>query len=228
MLNLNAGLTKAGKKYSTLWSEDFTDDFFVKGLNKWLAKGEVKHSLKHVTPLEESQSPRGRSQARRGPGRSASARSGDHGHLRRRLHGHVQRHHPGRIAQPAGRVQGTAQPIGPLLRDHPGFRRRGSCRPQVDGEQGHEVRHRPESRERSHRRANPYAMQNVRRRRAAGRRFRLQPDRHSIPTRLEGPAAGQRLGRGHVEQRRPPAGQEPRRQASSVRRPAGRAFQRGR
>ena len=28
MLNLNGSLTKAGVKYSTLWSEDFTDEFF--------------------------------------------------------------------------------------------------------------------------------------------------------------------------------------------------------
>ena len=57
MLNLNAGLTKAGKKFSTLWSEDFTDEFFVKGLKKWLDKGEVKHSLKHVTPLKKIKVP---------------------------------------------------------------------------------------------------------------------------------------------------------------------------
>jgi hypothetical protein len=57
MLNLNAGLTKAGKKFSTLWSEDFTDDFFVKGLNKWIDKGEVKHSLKHVTALKKIKVP---------------------------------------------------------------------------------------------------------------------------------------------------------------------------
>ena len=29
MLNLNGSLTKAGVKYSTLWSEDFTDEFFT-------------------------------------------------------------------------------------------------------------------------------------------------------------------------------------------------------
>ena len=28
MLNLNGSLTKAGTKYSTLWSKDFTDDYF--------------------------------------------------------------------------------------------------------------------------------------------------------------------------------------------------------
>src|SRR5207249_10944508 len=31
MLNLNASLTKAGVTYSTLWSEDFTDEFFLAG-----------------------------------------------------------------------------------------------------------------------------------------------------------------------------------------------------
>ena len=29
MLNLNGSLTKAGVAYSTLWSEDFTDDYFT-------------------------------------------------------------------------------------------------------------------------------------------------------------------------------------------------------
>ncbi len=51
MLNLNASLTKAGKKYSTLWSEDFTDQPFLKNLKKWLQTGSVRHPMKHVTPL---------------------------------------------------------------------------------------------------------------------------------------------------------------------------------
>jgi hypothetical protein len=57
MLNLNASLTKAGKKYSTLWSEDFTDEFFVEGLHHWLRKGEVRHPTKHVTPLKKVEIP---------------------------------------------------------------------------------------------------------------------------------------------------------------------------
>jgi hypothetical protein len=57
MLNLNASLTKAGKKYSTLWSEDFTDGFFVDGLEHWLRKGEVRHPIKHVTPLKKIKIP---------------------------------------------------------------------------------------------------------------------------------------------------------------------------
>jgi hypothetical protein len=52
MLNLNGSLTKAGVKYSTLWSEDFQDDFFRKGLRSWLAKGTVRHDASHVRPLD--------------------------------------------------------------------------------------------------------------------------------------------------------------------------------
>ena len=49
MLNLNGSLTKAGVKYSTIWSDDFTDDFFLDYLRKWLADGYAKHKSGHVT-----------------------------------------------------------------------------------------------------------------------------------------------------------------------------------
>jgi hypothetical protein len=51
MLNLNASLTKAGVKFDTLWSQDFTDDFFLRGLRQWLTGGRVSHDTRHVTPL---------------------------------------------------------------------------------------------------------------------------------------------------------------------------------
>jgi hypothetical protein len=51
MLNLNACLTKAGIPYSTLWSVDFTDEFFLAGLRKWLAGQAVVHDTSHVRPL---------------------------------------------------------------------------------------------------------------------------------------------------------------------------------
>jgi hypothetical protein len=57
MLNLNACLTKAGKKFSTLWAEDFSSDDFQKKLAKWLDKGEVRHDLKHVVPLSDVKIP---------------------------------------------------------------------------------------------------------------------------------------------------------------------------
>ena len=53
MLNLNGSLTKAGVKYSTLWSEDFTDDYFTSRLRKWLSTGVCKHATKHVIPLKK-------------------------------------------------------------------------------------------------------------------------------------------------------------------------------
>src|SRR5882724_4346165 len=43
LLNLNASLTKAGIQYSTLWSEDFTDEVFLGGLRKWLAGEAIEH-----------------------------------------------------------------------------------------------------------------------------------------------------------------------------------------
>ena len=53
MLNLNGSLTKAGVRYSTLWSENFTDDFFRTGLRRWLKKGRVKHDADHVQKLSD-------------------------------------------------------------------------------------------------------------------------------------------------------------------------------
>jgi len=57
MLNLNASLTKAGVKYSTLWSENFTDDFALSGLKCWLETGQVKHNLGHVRALDPATLP---------------------------------------------------------------------------------------------------------------------------------------------------------------------------
>jgi hypothetical protein len=51
MLNLNGSMTKAGIPYSTLWSEDFSDRFFVEGLRQWLDSGSVSHDQSHVKDL---------------------------------------------------------------------------------------------------------------------------------------------------------------------------------
>jgi hypothetical protein len=51
MLNLNGSLTKAGVAYSTLWSEDFTDDYFLSRLNSWLHGSPIEHDDSHVRPL---------------------------------------------------------------------------------------------------------------------------------------------------------------------------------
>jgi hypothetical protein len=51
LLNLNGSLTKAGVKYSSLWSADFTDDFFRNGLRRWLSGEALQHDASHVRPL---------------------------------------------------------------------------------------------------------------------------------------------------------------------------------
>ena len=57
MLNLNGSLTKAGVNYSTLWSEDFEDDFFTKGLKEWLTRGKISHDESHVNTFSSAQIP---------------------------------------------------------------------------------------------------------------------------------------------------------------------------
>ena len=48
LLNLNASLTKAGVRYSSLWSETFEDAWFRDRLAQWLATGRVEHDTSHV------------------------------------------------------------------------------------------------------------------------------------------------------------------------------------
>ncbi len=52
MLNLNGSLTKAGVTYSTLWSEDFSDDLFLNGVRTWLETGEIVHPTPHIRSLD--------------------------------------------------------------------------------------------------------------------------------------------------------------------------------
>jgi len=51
MLNLNGSMTKADIRYSSLWSEDFADDYFKNGLRQWLNDGVVTHDQSHVRDL---------------------------------------------------------------------------------------------------------------------------------------------------------------------------------
>src|ERR1035441_7508172 len=57
MLNLNGSMTKAGIAYSTLWSEDFTDVFFERGLRQWLRGGRPAHDQSHVRDLRKVKLP---------------------------------------------------------------------------------------------------------------------------------------------------------------------------
>ena len=57
LLNLNGSLSKAGIKFSSLWSENFDDDYFRRGLGKWLKTGKIKHDASHVRPLASVKMP---------------------------------------------------------------------------------------------------------------------------------------------------------------------------
>ena len=52
MLNLNGSLAKAGVAYDTLWSESFTDAYFLDNLKEWLDGKRIEHDNSHVKPLD--------------------------------------------------------------------------------------------------------------------------------------------------------------------------------
>ncbi|MGI8962041.1 MAG: fucose isomerase [Bryobacteraceae bacterium] len=57
MLNLNGSLTKAGVQYSTLWSENFADNYFLTRLKSWLHGEPVQHDASHVRALDSVRLP---------------------------------------------------------------------------------------------------------------------------------------------------------------------------
>jgi hypothetical protein len=52
LLNLNGSLVKAGTPFSSIWSKDFTDKYFVNALGEWLREGKVTHDRSHVKALD--------------------------------------------------------------------------------------------------------------------------------------------------------------------------------
>jgi hypothetical protein len=57
MLNLNGSLTKAGIPYSTIWSENFDDAFFLNGIRQWIREGKIIHNTSHVRDLNLAEVP---------------------------------------------------------------------------------------------------------------------------------------------------------------------------
>lgn len=51
LLGLNAGLTKMDKPYATIWSVDFTDEWFRAGIKEWTETGAITHDASHVRAL---------------------------------------------------------------------------------------------------------------------------------------------------------------------------------
>ena len=58
LLNLNGSLTKMRVPYSTIWSEEFRDPFFLKGIRQWLREGRITHDTSHARDLDATRLPR--------------------------------------------------------------------------------------------------------------------------------------------------------------------------
>jgi hypothetical protein len=52
LLNLNGSLSKMEVEYSTIWSVDFTDEYFLNGIRQWLKEGRITHDTSHVQDLD--------------------------------------------------------------------------------------------------------------------------------------------------------------------------------
>src|SRR5271166_1676287 len=57
LLNLNGSLVKAGREFSSIWSKDFTDGYFLTAVDEWLRDGKVSHDQSHVHPLDPGKLP---------------------------------------------------------------------------------------------------------------------------------------------------------------------------
>ena len=55
LLNLNGSLTKMGISYSSIWSEDFEDSFFINGIHQWLETGKIVHDYSHVREIKKQE-----------------------------------------------------------------------------------------------------------------------------------------------------------------------------
>ena len=128
MLNLNGSLTKAGIRYSSLWSENFTDGFFKTSLRQWLEEGAITHDQSHVRDFNLLKFPREDEELGRRFARSFRQQKAILGVFDEGCMGMYQRHHPGRTAARHGCVQGTPEPVRPLCGHAADRRRRGARR----------------------------------------------------------------------------------------------------
>jgi hypothetical protein len=53
LLGLNAGMTKMGTSYSTIWTVDGSDAWFQDGVRAWLEAGTIEHDASHVRALPD-------------------------------------------------------------------------------------------------------------------------------------------------------------------------------
>ena len=115
-------MTKAGITYSTLWSEDFTDEFFLSGLRRWLAGETVKHDVSHVRALSEFRLPAKAEELGAGWRTNCNAGKAIMGIFDEGCMGMYNAIIPDELLHADGRVQGAAEPVGAVCRDAAGER----------------------------------------------------------------------------------------------------------
>ncbi|WP_266033402.1 fucose isomerase [Brucella intermedia] len=54
LLNLNGSMAKAGVRYSSLWTLDFSDKWFLDSLEQWIKTGSFDQDVSHVRPYTPS------------------------------------------------------------------------------------------------------------------------------------------------------------------------------
>jgi L-fucose isomerase-like protein len=52
LLNLNGSLAKAGIRFSSTWSKDFSDAYFLNAIREWINRKQITHDLGHVRDFD--------------------------------------------------------------------------------------------------------------------------------------------------------------------------------
>ncbi len=212
MLNINASLTKMGRAYSSIWSEDLTDDFADDAIG----------------PLDPHRHDRARHVARPRP-RTAPPCDADAAALGRRLAGELAAGMAilgvfdegcmgmynaiidDEYLNPMGLYKERLSQSALVAEMRLVERRRGTRRLPVAARPRHDVPIREGRRHRADRGPGARPAAAVHRRGADRGPVRLRRDRHPVPAGPQGHGAGVGPGRGPAQRRRPAAGPRRRR-----------------
>ena len=210
MLNLNGSLTKAGVCYSTLWSENFKDDFFRNGLRQWLQEGVVTHDQSHVKDLRLLKLPLADEQVGQRAARRFRQQKAIMGVFDEGCMGMFNAIIPDELLHPTGVFkerlsQSTLYAAMQQVSD-------AEARAVLNWllKKGMTFHWGKKEADRADRSPSPAAVQDVYRRSPPRGRLRLRRRRHPVPAGPQGPRSGQRPGRRPAEQHGPPASESAR------------------
>jgi hypothetical protein len=193
MLNLTGSLTKAGIAHSTLWSEDFTDEWAREGLRTWLTTGTLVHDTSHVRDVtgvaalgDGPEVELGSALARQLVHEKAVLGVFDEGCM-----GMYNAIFDDELLNPMGLYKERLSQSALVV--EMGRVSDEEARPSdVAGRRRHDVPHRYRRGERAHRRAAAEPVPDVRRGAPDGRRLRARRGRHPVPAGAQGRRAGER------------------------------------